>query len=328
MLAVVIPAYRARASILNVLERIGPEVGLIVLVDDCCPDNSGDVVVRECKDSRVVVLRLETNQGVGGAFLTGMAECLARGCDIIVKVDADGQVAPELIPALAAPIFSGQADYVKGNRFHFLSNAQGMPGARIFGNLSLSFLTKLSSGYWNVMDPTNGFFAIHAEVARLLRPDAIAKRFFFESDLLYHIGLIGAKVVDFPMKAVYGDEDSNLRIGRIFGPFLLGHARNMLKRIVYKYFVRDFSLASLELIAGLALFTFGVAFGLSAWISHAAGGTLTPAGTIMLAVVPVLIGFQLLLAFLNYDIQTTPREAIHPSLRILSLTVSRPAAPN
>ena len=116
-----------------------------------------------------------------------------------------------------------------------------MPPVRRFGNLVLSFLAKLSSGYWTIMDPTNGFFAIHARVAELLDDERIAKRFFFETDLLFHLGLIRAKVVEFPMLASYGSEVSNLRVSHQLRPFLAGHVRNASRRILYRYFFRDLS---------------------------------------------------------------------------------------
>ena len=188
-----------------------------------------------------------------------------------------------------------------------------MPSARLFGNLVLSFMTKFSSGYWTVMDLTNGFFAIHARVAELLDDERIAKRFFFETDLLFHLGLIRAKVVEFPMRAHYSDEVSNLRISRQLAPFLAGHLRNTFRRILYRYFFREFSLASLQLVAGAALFGFGLAFGLYHWCS-APPDQLVPTGTIMIAALTFLIGFQLLLSFLNYDISSSPREALHPFL--------------
>ena len=146
-----------------------------------------------------------------------MRYAIERGADIVVKIDADGQMDPSQVPALIHPIVSGRADYVKGDRFFFLTNAASMPSARLFGNLALSFMAKLSSGYWTIMDPTNGFFAIHARVAELLDGERIAKRFFFETDLLFHLGLIRAKVVEFPMHASYGDEVSNLRISQQLG---------------------------------------------------------------------------------------------------------------
>jgi len=245
MNCVVIPAYRAAASILSVIEAVGPEIGLIVVVDDGCPEGTGVMVANKCGDPRVITLMHGFNQGVGAAFLTGMRYAIQRGAEIIVKVDADGQMDPAQVPALIHPIASGQADYVKGDRFFFLTNAASMPRVRRFGNLALSFLAKLSSGYWTIMDPTNGFFAIHARVAELLDDERIAKRFFFETDLLFHLGLIRAKVVEFPMRASYGNEVSNLRVSHQLGPFLAGHLRNTTRRILYRYFFRDF-------LAGLA----------------------------------------------------------------------------
>ena len=314
MYCVVIPAYRAAATILPVIAGIGPEIELIVVVDDGCPEGTALAVARSCGDPRVVVLMNDANLGVGGAFLTGMRHAIARGADIIIKIDADGQMNPQEVPALIHPIVSGQADYVKGDRFFFLTNAAPMPAARRVGNLALSFLAKLSSGYWTVMDPTNGFFAIHAEVAELLDDERIAKRFFFESDLLFHLGLIRAKVVEFPMRASYGAEVSSLRISHQLAPFLAGHLRNTLRRILYRYFFREFSLASIQLVAGAALFGFGLFFGGYHWWA-AAPDQLVPTGTIMIAALTFSIGFQLLLSFLNYDISASPREPLHPFLR-------------
>jgi len=313
MNCIVIPAYRAAESILSVIADVGFEVDLIVVVDDGCPEGTGVVVANRCNDPRVVTLMHDANQGVGGAFLTGMRYAIGRGADIIIKVDADGQMDPTQVPALIHPIASGQADYVKGDRFFFLTNSATMPPVRRFGNLALSFLAKLSSGYWTIMDPTNGFFAIHARVAELLDDGRIAKRFFFETDLLFHLGLVRAKVVEFPMRASYGNEVSNLRVSHQLGPFLAGHMRNTTRRILYRYFFRDLSLASLQLVAGSVLFLFGLAFGLYHWIS-APPDQLVPTGTIMIAALTFLIGFQLVLSFLNYDISASPREPLHPFL--------------
>jgi dolichol-phosphate mannosyltransferase len=313
MNCVVIPAYRATAPILPVIAAVGAEIELIVVVDDGCPEGTGVTVANKCADKRVVVLMHGINQGVGGAFLTGMRYAISRGADIIVKVDADGQMNPAQVPALIHTIASGQADYVKGDRFFFLTNAASMPPVRRFGNLALSFLAKLSSGYWTIMDPTNGFFAIHARVAELLDDERIAKRFFFETDLLFHLGLIRAKVVEFPMRASYGNEVSNLRVSHQLGPFLAGHLRNTSRRILYRYFFRDFSLASLQLVGGGVLFLFGLVFGLYHWWA-APPDQLVPTGTIMIAALTFLIGFQLVLSFLNYDISASPREPLHPFL--------------
>lgn len=326
MNCVVIPAYRAATSVLPVIAAIGEEIDLIVVVDDACPQGTGLAVSTQCADPRVTVLMHAENQGVGGAFLTGMRYALERGADIIVKLDADGQMDPAQIPALIQAIQNGSADYVKGDRFFFLTNAASMPTGRLIGNLGLSFMAKVSSGYWTVMDPTNGFFAIHARVAELLPAERIAKRFFFETDLLHHLGLVRAKVVEFPMRAHYGDEVSNLHAGRMLLPFLGGHARNTLRRVLYRYFFRDVSLASLQLVFGFGLFAFGFVFGLYHWIA-APAHEFVPTGTIMIAALTLLIGFQLLMGFVNYDISAAPREPLHPYLAHAAKTPAAQAAP-
>ena len=178
-IAVVIPSYKVTRHILGVIAGIGPEVARIYVVDDKCPDQSGAFVRAHCTDPRVVVLEHAENQGVGGAVMTGYAAAIADGGQVIVKVDGDGQMNPALIPAFAAPILHGEADYTKGNRFYDLEQIGSMPPMRLFGNAVLSLMTKLSSGYWNLFDPTNGFTAIHADVAKRLPFNKISRRYFF-----------------------------------------------------------------------------------------------------------------------------------------------------
>ncbi len=312
--AVVIPCFRVKSHVLGVLAAIGPEVWRIYVVDDACPEDSGDHVEAHCRDPRVVVLRHAANQGVGGAVLTGYGRAIDDGAEVIVKIDGDGQMDPALLPAFVAPILRGEADYAKGNRFYDLGQIGRMPALRIFGNAVLSFMAKFSTGYWDLFDPTNGYTAIHAEAARLLPHDRISKRYFFETDLLFRLNTFRAVVVDVPMDARYGDEVSNLRISRILGEFLFKHARNFAKRIFYNYFLRDLSLASLELVVGLGMIVFGIGYGLFHWQQSLASGITTPAGTVMLAALPALVGLQLLLAFVGYDIASVPRRPLHRGL--------------
>lgn len=313
-IAVVIPCYRVTAHVLQVLAEIGPEVHQIYAVDDACPDGSGALVEERCADPRVKVLRHAHNQGVGGAVMTGYRAALDDGMDIIVKVDGDGQMKPALIPYFVGPIARGQADYAKGNRFYNLAHIHKMPGVRLVGNAVLSFMAKLSTGYWTLFDPTNGYTAIHAKALRRLDLQQISRRYFFETDILFRLNTIRAVVVDVPMDAHYGDEKSNLRVGKILGEFMFKHLRNFGKRIFYNYFLRDMTVASLELVFGLLLLTFGVVFGgyhwVNGWIEH----TAAPTGTVMLAALPTLAGLQLLLAFVGYDVANQPRRPIHPDL--------------
>jgi len=314
MIAVVIPCYRVKARILDVLSGIGAECGAIFVVDDSCPEGTGDHVEAECHDARVRVLRHTTNRGVGAATLTGYEAALKSGAALIVKLDGDGQMDPAWIPRLTRPIQDGEADYVKGNRFFELDGLDSMPRIRVLGNSLLSFASKLSSGYWNVFDPTNGFTAIHAVVARRLPFDKLSKGWFFESDVLFRLGLLRAVVCEVPMPAVYRNESSNLVIHRVLGTFAWKHLANTVKRIFYGYYLRNFNIASIEIFAGLLFLSFGVWFGASQWIGGHRANVPATSGTVMVAALPVIVGVQLILAFLSYDLQNVPREILHRRL--------------
>jgi dolichol-phosphate mannosyltransferase len=314
-IAVVIPCYKVKRHILEVITDIGDEVWRIYVVDDACPDGSGKYVESHCLDQRVKVIYHEYNQGVGGAVMTGYRAAIADDADIIVKVDGDGQMDTSLIPNFIEPILAGEADYTKGNRFFDLEEIYTMPRLRLFGNAVLSLMTKLSSGYWDLFDPTNGYTAIHAEVVRHLPFSKISRRYFFETDILFRLNTLRAVVVDVPMNAKYGDEISNLRISKIVGEFLIKHVRNFMKRVFYNYYLRDMSLASIELPLGLVLFLSGAGYGGYHWFESARVGVITPAGTVMLAALPILMGLQLILAFLGFDIASVPRRPRHKKPR-------------
>jgi glycosyltransferase involved in cell wall biosynthesis len=309
--AVVIPSYRVTAHIVEVIDAIGPEVWRIYVIDDACPDGSGEHVLASCNDPRVKVLPHDVNKGVGGAVMTGYQTALADGASIIVKVDGDGQMDPTLIPLFIEPILAGEADYTKGNRFFNLEEVQSMPRLRLFGNAVLSLMAKLSTGYWDLFDPTNGYTAIHRDVARLLPLDKVSQRYFFETDILFRLNTVRAVVVDVPMQARYGDEVSHLKIPKIIGEFLFKHLRNFTKRVLYNYYLRDMSLASIELPIGILMFLFGILFGSFHWFESAQNGVATPAGTVMLSALPMLMGLQLIMAFLGYDIASVPSRPRH-----------------
>lgn len=311
VIAVVIPSYKVKDFVLDVVASVPAHIQQIYVVDDACPAGSGKYVQEHCADARVNVVFHEANRGVGGAVMTGYRAAIDGGADIIVKIDGDGQMDPALIDDFVDPILRGEADYTKGNRFYDLESLGNMPKLRVFGNAALSLMAKLSTGYWDLFDPTNGYTAIHADVARRLPFNRISERYFFETDILFRLGTFRASVVDIPMDARYGDEVSNLKISRIFSEFLTKHIRNTFKRIFYNYFLRDMSIASLELVFGALILLFGMSFGLSHWIQSAASHVSTPLGTIIIAALSILCGFQLLLAFLNYDVSHMPSRAIH-----------------
>lgn len=313
--AAVVPCYRVADQIFGVLDAMPARVDRIFCVDDACPQKTGDKIEKKCRDTRVRVLRHTANQGVGGAMVTGYRAALEENMDIVVKIDGDGQMDPRILPRFLAVLEEGDADYCKGNRFFRVATLAGMPKRRIIGNAVLSILTKMSSGYWHIFDPTNGYTAIHAAALRLLPLEMIDRGFFFESDMLFRLSTVRAVVCDIPMTAIYKNETSNLKPHRVVGPFLVKHMRNFGKRLIYNYYVRDFNMASIEWPLGFGLLGFGVIFGLQKWISVAMRGEVATAGTVMLAALPVLVGIQLVLSAFNFDIQNVPRTPLQRLLR-------------
>jgi dolichol-phosphate mannosyltransferase len=314
-IAAILPCYRSNAHVLDVIAAIGPEVEFIICVDDACPDKVGDHIEAGTKDPRVTVLRHPINQGVGGAVCTGYAHALDLGADILVKIDSDGQHDPTEISALADPIARGDADYAKGNRFFNIEDLQGMPAVRLVGNAGLSFLTKMSSGYWSIFDPTNGYTAVQARVIERVPLERLAKRYFFESDLLFRLGTLRARVIDVPMTAIYADEVSQMQVGKIVLPFLAANIVNFHKRLFYNYVLRNFSVASLYFLGGGPLTLIGMIRGVRAWVAGISDGRPATSGQVMLAALPILVGVQMLLSFIAYDVEAEPKTAIWPLLR-------------
>ena len=304
---VVIPAYQVEQHIVDLIGRIDSSIEQVWVVDDDCPNSSGKLVESNAKDKRVNVLYNPENQGVGGAVVTGYKAALRAGADIVVKLDGDGQMHPEDIATLVRPIELGEADYTKGNRFDSLDDLYLMPRIRIFGNAVLSLWSKISSGYWGVTDPTNGFTAIHRAVLSKLELDKLSKRYFFESDMLFRLNISGAVVEDVALPARYGNEKSNLKIRKVLVEFPIKHTKNLLKRIFYRYYLREWSIASFELPLAMGLGIFGAWFGLSSFFAAAEAGRATTAGQATIASLAMILGVQLMLSFLAYDIPSEPR---------------------
>lgn len=306
-IGVVIPAYKVSQQIVGVVKSLGPEVKKIIVVDDACPENSGKFLQKQVKDRRLEVLFHSKNTGVGGAMKTGYRRALELNLDVIVKLDGDGQMDSAKIKDLINPILDGKADYTKGNRFFEVEAIRKMPKVRIFGNLFLSFLTKLSTGYWRIFDPNNGFTAITNVKLAQLPLNKIDNRYFFESDMLFRLYLADAVVSDVTMPAIYGSEKSNLKIGRVLFEFPWKHKVNFWKRIAYSYYLKQFNLASIELPLGLVLGGFGLSRAITAWHISNVTGNPTPAGTVVLAAVLLLASLQFILAFFNFDMNNDPK---------------------
>ena len=307
---VVIPCYNVSTHIREVIEAIGSEVKGIVAVNDSSTDSTLSTLETISRSLEIHILTNDINLGVGGSTKRGFEYAASHGATVIVKIDGDGQMDPRLIPDLIAPIIDGRADYTKGNRFINVDQVMSMPKKRLIGNIALSFMTKLSSGYWEIFDPNNGFVAIKSRVLDLIPLGKIDNRYFFESDMLFRLHLARAVIQDVPIPTKYGSEVSGLSEMRATFEFGYKHHRNFFKRILIEYYLRDFNLGSLQLPLGLALGFFGGIYGGVNFLHFNSLNQPTPTGTQVVVAMSLLSGLQLLLSFFNFDISNAPKKPI------------------
>ena len=310
-IAVVLPAYNEAGQISQTLKSLPDYVRDIVVVDDCSRDATADIVAALAKrDPRVTLVRHEQNQGVGGAMVTGFQKALELGAQLVVKMDADGQMPPEYLPDLLLPLILGEADYAKGNRFRDFDALRRMPAVRRAGNMALSFLTKAAVGYWNCFDPCNGYVAIRGELLRHLPLQKVQRSFFFETSMLAQLYLMGACVADVPMPAHYGAETSHLSIRRVLTEFPRRLAGCLLRRLVLRNFIYDFTMESVYLLTSLPLLLAGVLYGGLNWLSYSRAGVTAPTGTVVISALLITLGFQLLLSAIGEDLRAVPDEPL------------------
>ena len=302
---VVIPVSNVADRIGAVLKAIPDFVDAMTVVDDASRDSTVETAFA-VGDRRLRVLRHDANQGVGAAMVTGFRDALLDGDGIVVKMDGDGQMDPAMLTRLLDPIVEGRCGYTKGNRFLFARELAVMPRHRLVGNFTLTFLTKLASGYWHVFDPQNGYVAIASPVLRLLDLERLSRRWFFENDMLINLNVFNVPVADVPMPSRYGDERSSMSIGRVLLSFPFHLFRGYWSRFYRKYVLRDFSPVALFMLAGLPLLLFGVVFGGYTWLQSWRLNRFASTGTVMLSVLPFIVGFQLVLQALVLEMRDSP----------------------
>lgn len=275
----------------------------VVVVDDACPESSGSSV--DGLDKRITVIYRDKNGGVGAATKTGIKFALSKDADIVVKLDADGQMDPSLIPDLVSPLISGASDMSKGTRFDSPEDLEGMPKVRLIGNSALTLINKFTTGYWSINDPTNGFLALTNQLASRLKWEKISDDYFFESDLLFRARLVGARICQMRMKSVYKNERSGLKPVKVALPFLLGHLKNHFKRILYLYFLREWSLGTIYLLSSAFALVVGLVATVSAFQQSLFGTVGT--GTAVLASLGFILWVQFVTQFLTMDVTSEPK---------------------
>lgn len=303
-IAAVVPAFKEESMIGTVISTMPDYVDHIVIVDDCSPDGTSDVV-RTYDDDRVTLIRHEVNKGVGGSIVTGHKAAVELGADVNVVMAGDAQMDPRYLPDLLDKVTAGGYGFAKANRFFRPDSYDGMPGYRVFGNIVLSFMTKFASGYWHLFDPQNGYTAVRTSVLAQVPLDRVAERYSFENDFLIHLNVAGTSAVDVPIPAVYGSEVSSIRLGKVVPELLSLLFRGYWYRVWYRYVLWSFSPVALLLLMGILLTTIGLVAG--TWMVAATwNSTPATAGTVLLAVTPFVLGVQMLVSSLQLDIQESP----------------------
>ena len=242
-IAAVVPAFNEEKLIGRVIETMPGFVDRIVVVDDCSEDRTGEIVEKLAATDagRVVLLRHESNQGVGAAIASGYKWALANDVAVAVVMAGDAQMDPADLPALLDPIVEGRVDYAKGDRLTAGKSFDAIPKVRFFGNSILSLLTKIASGYWHVVDSQTGYTAINRRALHQIDWDRMYKRFGQPNHLLVMLNVHNFRVCDVPITPVYNiGEKSGIRVHRAVFSISWLLLKSFLWRMKEKYIIRDF----------------------------------------------------------------------------------------
>ena len=302
----VLPCFKSIDTACFIAKECINYVDHVVCIDDNCPYGTGKKIEKYIKDEKITVLYHKLNKGVGGATKTGIIYSLEKGADIIIKIDSDGQMLPELIPKLLKPILSERAEFTKGNRFKEIDIIKKMPKVRLIGNIGLSFLTKLSTGYWELFDPTNGFLAIHQDVFKKISLNKIDNRYFFETDLLFRCSLSDVVINEVTISAIYKNEKSGLKPFVQLFNFLIRHIIIFFKRILYQYFLLDFNPGSLSIIVSFFLGLISISMGIFYFVKGTITSQQTEFGIQILFLLLTIISSQFFINFIYYDSSQKP----------------------
>ena len=235
---VIIPCYKVKNKILLVIKNIPKEINKIIIVDDLCPENTGDYVKKKIKSNRIIVIKNKKNLGVGGATIKGFKVSKKYKPKLIFKVDGDNQIKPIEINNFMKIISKDKKiECAKGDRFSKYKNFREMPISRFFGNKVLTCIGKVVTGYYNINDFTNGFFCLKSSCLNKINLDKISKDYFFENDMMIALSSINAKVVSIPTFCSYKGNQSNLVIYKIVIPFLYKFIIGFLNKKKFKKFM-------------------------------------------------------------------------------------------
>ena len=307
--AIVVPAYNEEKLITKTVETMPDFVDLILVVNDGSSDRTLEVLQGLKDDHKnLEVLTNDPNRGLGYSLVRGYKEALKRSdIDIIGTLAGDAQCDPDYLSKLCDKLIDEDWDYVKANRFNNLEALRAMPPFRRVGNIVISLLNKFATGYYSIFDSQNGYGVFKRSTMQRLPFELIGERYDYENTMLLAMGVINGRVKDIPVPAVYGEEVSTIKffpvMRRALGVLFVG----FWKRIYYKYVIFNFHPLALFLFSGLILTVLGFGFGLFLAYSRIFLGSQPSSGTVMLSVLPLLVGFQLVLTAIVMDVNNENR---------------------
>ncbi len=241
-ICVVVPAFNEETQIGKVIDTMPAFIDRIVVVDDSSRDKTVETVKRyQDGNEKIVLIEHEANQGVGGAIVTGYKWARKYEFDVTVVMAGDGQMDPDDLESIIAPVASDSADYSKGNRLFYGDAWSMMPHYRYLGNSFLSLLTKIASGYWHVADFQSGYTAISLMALKRLELDRLYKRYGFPNDLLIKLNQFDFRVRDVHIRPIYNiGEKSGIRLSRVIPGISWLLFKGFLQRLIFKYVIKDF----------------------------------------------------------------------------------------
>lgn len=307
--AVVVPAYKEELLIVPTLESIPDFVDRVYVVNDGSPDQTGVLIDSYAKkDNRVIPIHHLKNKGVGGAIISGYKRAFSDGMDIVAVMAGDNQMDPAFLPELLDPVADEVVDYSVGNRLVNEKFREGMSTWRFVGNSVLTLLTKIASGYWQLMDPQNGYTAISRRALETISLDEIYPRYGYCNDLLVWLNTFGFRVRNVPHPARYGLERSKIKYSTYIVRLSWLLLNAFIWRMKMKYVILSFHPLVFFYCAGVFFTFISVLFGLYAlWFKFIMNNSIfVPA---VVSVILFALGVQFLLFAMMFDMQEENRGA-------------------
>lgn len=302
--AVIIPCYNEEKLIQKTINTLPDSVDYVIAVNDASKDNTLAVLQEiSKKNKKVMVLDNDLNGGIGYSLKNGFQYAIEYTDAVAIGiVSGDAQCDPRYIQPMLDEFIDRNCDYVKGNRFFQREALKSMPTYRRIGNIFISLLTKFSTGYYSISDTTMGFGFLRRTLLEQIDYTLVKDRYDYENSMLIALSIANARIKDHAVPAIYGEETSTIdflpTVMRVLRVIWVG----FWQRIYYKYILFSLHPIAIFLFGGLILSLAGWAFGFYLLLAKIISDSSPSSGTVMLAVLPIILGLQMLLTALLMDV--------------------------